>query len=47
VRPALLGRLLQAGKMSVDDDLCAAMGSLHALEGKSRAGDGSTNSGSE
>ena len=36
VLPALLGRLLQAGNMSVDDFLWAAMGSLHALEGKSR-----------
>ena len=36
VLPALLGRLLQAGQMSVDDFLWAAMGSLHALEGKSR-----------
>jgi hypothetical protein len=37
VLPALLGRLLQAGNMSVDDFLWAAMGSLHALEGQSRA----------
>jgi hypothetical protein len=36
VLPALLGRLLQAGQMSVDDFLWAAMGSLHALEGQSR-----------
>ena len=47
VLPALLGRLLQAGNMSVDDFLWAAMGSLPALEGKSRAGDGSTNPRSE
>ena len=37
VLPELLGRLLQAGQMSVDDFLWAAMGSLHALEGQSRA----------
>lgn len=47
VLPALLGRLLQAGNMSVDDFLWAAMGSLNALEGKSRAADGSTKPGSE
>jgi hypothetical protein len=47
VLPALLGRLLQAGNMSVDDFLWAAMGSLPALEGKSRVGDGSTNPRSE
>ena len=33
VLPALLGRLLQAGNMSVDDFIWAAMGSLGALEG--------------
>ena len=32
VLPHLLGRLLQAGGMSVDDFLWAAMGSLGALE---------------
>jgi hypothetical protein len=42
VLPALLGRLLQAGNMSVDDFLWAAMGSLHALEGKSRPAAGAT-----
>jgi hypothetical protein len=36
VLPHLLGRLLQAGNMSVDDFLWAAMGSLGALEGKAR-----------
>jgi hypothetical protein len=34
VLPHLLGRLLQAGNMSVDDFIWAAMGSLGALEGK-------------
>ena len=34
VLPHLLGRLLQAGGMSVDDFLWSAMGSLGALEGK-------------
>ena len=32
VLPALLGRLLQAGNMSVDDFLMAAMGSLYTME---------------
>ena len=32
VLPALLGRLLQAGQMSVDDFLMAAMGSLYTME---------------
>jgi len=36
VLPHLLGRLLQAGNMSVDDFIWAAMGSLGALEGKTR-----------
>ena len=36
VLPHLLGRLLQAGNMSVDDFLWAAMGSLGALEGKTK-----------
>jgi len=36
VLPHLLGRLLQAGNMSVDDFLWAAMGSLGALEGKAK-----------
>jgi hypothetical protein len=36
VLPHLLGRLLEAGNMSVDDFLWAAMGSLGALEGKAR-----------
>ncbi|HUS17342.1 MAG TPA: hypothetical protein VM536_20285 [Chloroflexia bacterium] len=36
VLPHLLGRLLQAGNMSVDDFLWAAMGSLGALEGKGK-----------
>jgi len=34
VLPHLLARLLQAGNMSVDDFLWAAMGSLGALEGQ-------------
>lgn len=34
VLPHLLGRLLEAGGMSVDDFLWSAMGSLGALEGK-------------
>jgi hypothetical protein len=36
VLPHLLGRLLQAGNMSVDDFLWAAMGSLGALEGNTK-----------
>ena len=38
VLPALLGRLLQAGNMSVDDFLMAAMGSLYTMERDSAAG---------
>ena len=37
VLPALLGRLLQAGNMSVDDFLMAAMGSLYSMEREGQA----------
>ena len=45
VLPALLGRLLQAGNMSVDDFLWAAMGSLPRWKGKAAPGAGSATPG--